>query len=205
MISVIIPTLNPSHVRPLIIAIKMNILPLPHEIIIETEIGYLKAVASGLHKAKGDIIVIMDGDGSHNPVHFRKMFTLLKKADIIIGSRYVTGGYSNDLFARRIVSRFFCKVARALLGFRDIADVMSGFIIVKKTTLNGIKLNSFGYKIGLSILTQAKGKFRIVEYPIVFEKSHIHDYVKLRNVKDGIQTVTFIVKLFIYRMLRVNV
>jgi len=204
MISVIVPTLNPSHVRPLITAIEMNILPFPHEIIIETQIGYLKAVASGLQKSKGDIIVIMDGDGSHNPVHFRKMFALLDKTDIIIGSRYVTGGYSNDLFARRLVSRFFCKVARALLGFSNIADVMSGFIVMKKTVLKSIKLDSFGYKIGLSILTQSRGKFRITEYPITFEKSHIHDYVKLRNIKDGVQTVTFIVKLFIHRVLKVE-
>jgi len=198
MITVIIPSLHTAYLKPLVSAIKKN-LPCSHEILIQSEKGYLKAVLRGVEKAKGDVLIIMDGDGSHNPVHFRQMFQLLSKADIVVGSRYVPGGFSNDIFLRRIISRFFCKLTRFVLDL-NIADVMSGFIVLRKSTLKSININAFGYKIGLDILMQAKGKFSVLECPIVFRKSRMGDYVKLRNIKDGVQTLTFIAKLFICRV-----
>jgi hypothetical protein len=127
------------------------------------------------------------------------MFKLLEKFDIVIGSRYVIGAKSDDVLIRRLISRLFCKGARALLGLNQISDVMSGFIVVKKEVLNQIYIDSIGYKIGISILMQAKNRFTIAEYPITFKKSSIGNYVKLRNIRDGVQTLIFIGKLFIYR------
>lgn len=200
MISVIIPALDAESVKPLISSIKNNLQHHPHEILVQSEKGYLNAISSGIKRARGEIIIIMDGDGSHNPKYLTRMLSLIEKADIVIGSRYTYGGYSNDIFIRRMISRFFCKIARVLLGFPQIADVMSGFIMVKKEVLNNIRLDAYGYKIGLSILMQAKGKYRIAECPIIFEKSYLGDYVKPRNIKDAVQTLIFITKLFILRI-----
>jgi dolichol-phosphate mannosyltransferase len=204
MISIIIPSLDTENVKPLIAIIEKSIYPLPYEILIQTEKGYVNAVLNGLRKAKGDVIVIMDGDGSHNPVFFGKMFLMLKDFDIVIGSRYAVGGYSNDILLRKFVSRFFCKLTRTLLGLKEISDVMSGFIVLKRNVLKSVKLDFYGYKIGLSILMQAKGKFKIGECPIIFEKSRIGDYVKPRNIKDGFQTLIFIAKLFIFRLTKIK-
>ena len=198
MISVIIPSLNPTLIQPLINTIDKSIQQ-DHEILIQSEKGYLSAVLSGISKAKGEVIVIMDGDGSHNPVHFQGMFTILEKADIVIGSRYVVGAKSDDILIRRVISRFFCKCTRLLLGLNEISDVMSGFIMLKKHVLEQIHINPLGYKIGVSILIQAKGRFTIKEAPIVFKKSEMGNYVKPRNIKDGVQTVIFISRLFLFR------
>jgi dolichol-phosphate mannosyltransferase len=183
----------------LIRAIEKN-LSQEHEILVQTERGYVKAILSGIGKAKGDVIIIIDGDGSHNPVHFQGMFNLLERSDIVIGSRYVVGARSDDILIRRMISRFFCKGARLVLGLKEISDVMSGFIMVKKQVLDQISINPLGYKIGVSILMQAKNKFSITEYPIIFEKSSLGNYVKLRNIRDGMQTIIFIGKLFICRL-----
>jgi dolichol-phosphate mannosyltransferase len=198
MISVVIPSLNPESVQPLVHTIKTHLLS-EHEILVQTDQGYVQAVLSGIKKSKGEVIVIIDGDGSHNPVYFQDMFKLLEKFDIVIGSRYVIGAKSDDVLIRRLISRLFCKGTRALLGLNQISDVMSGFIVVRKEVLNQICINSIGYKIGISILMQAKNRFTIAEYPITFKKSSIGNYVKLRNIRDGVQTLIFIGKLFIYR------
>lgn len=200
MISVVIPSLKPGLMRPLLDSIEANIKG-SYEVLVQTEQGYLKAVLAGFNKAKGDVVVIMDCDGSHNPVYFQGMFDLLKRADIVIGSRYVAGARSDDVLIRRLVSRFFCKCTRVLLGLREIADVMSGFIVIKRSVLDQLRIDSVGYKIGVSILMQANHRFAIAEYPIVFAKSRFGNYVKLRNIRDGLETIVFIGKLFVRRVL----
>jgi len=172
-----------------------------YEILVQTEPSYVNAVLSGFNKAKGDVVVIMDCDGSHNPVYFQGMFNLLKRADIVIGSRYVVGARSDDLLIRRLISRFFCKCTRLLLGLQEISDVMSGFIVIKKSVLDQLRIETVGYKIGVSILMQANHRFTIAEYPIVFAKSKLGNYVKLRNIRDGLQTIVFIGKLFLCRVI----
>jgi len=200
MISVVIPSLKPTLMQPLLESIEASIKE-DYEILVQTEPSYVNAVLSGFNKAKGDVVVIMDCDGSHNPVYFQGMFNLLKRADIVIGSRYVVGARSDDVLIRRLISRFFCKCTRLLLGLQEISDVMSGFIVIKKSVLDQLRIETVGYKIGISILMQANQRFTIAEYPIVFTKSKLGNYVKLRNIRDGLQTIAFIGKLFLCRII----
>ena len=196
VVSIIIPALDLKHIPDLTVHIQKSLV-CPHEILVQQEKGFVNAVLSGLDRAQGNVVVIMDSDGSHDPAHLPAMLKILKYGDIVIGSRYAPGGNTEDLIIRRVVSRFFCKVARSLLRLDNVSDVMSGYIVVRKEVFRTIKLSSVGYKVGLDILLQARGRFRILECPICFQKSKKGDFVKPSSIKQGLKTLAFIFKLFV--------
>lgn len=191
------PTLDTSYL-PLLISQIDEHMPCVYEVLVQKEKGFLNAVLCGLNRAKGDVIVIIDSDGSHNPAYLPKMIRMLDNADIVLGSRYIEGAESGDVFLRRFLSRMYCLVGRSMLRIK-VADIMSGFIVMKRGVLGKVRLNSLGYKVGLSILMQAK-EFKVAECPIVMKKSQIGTYVKSRNLLDGIKTLLFIFRLAIQRL-----
>ena len=58
--------------------------------------GLGNAFVEGLGYARGDIIVLMDGDGSHRPQDLLKMLEKIDDSEIVLGSKLIEGGVSND-------------------------------------------------------------------------------------------------------------
>jgi dolichol-phosphate mannosyltransferase len=129
--------------------------------------GLASAVLEGFKLARGDILCVMDADLSHPPEILPEMLRLIKSgsADLVVGSRLVRGGGTPRwAWYQRLISDLARWPARLLT---DIKDVTSGFFMVKRAAIEGIKINPIGYKILLEIL--AKGKFqKAVEVPIIF-------------------------------------
>jgi len=130
LVSVIIPCKNEPYLNCLVSAIN-DYLVYPHEILVQTEPGLSSAVLCGVRKSKGNIIVVLDADGSHNPRSLNKMVDSVRTYPVVVGSRYIDGGTSNDSIARQFLSRLFCKVARAGLNL-EIKDPMSGVVVVER-------------------------------------------------------------------------
>ena len=112
LVSVIIPCKNEPYLNCLVSAVD-NYLVYPHEVLVQTEPGLCSAVLCGVRRAKGDIIVVLDADGSHNPRSLNKMVNLVQTYPVVVGFRYVDGGASNDSVSRQFLSRLFCIVVRA--------------------------------------------------------------------------------------------
>lgn len=194
MISVIIPCKNEPYLQRLIGVIN-TYLSLPHEIHVQREAGLSNAILCGVKRSTGDIVVILDADGSHNPKYIPNMIKMLNFYDIVIGSRYIKNGRTQDYFVRYLISRLFCKVAKALLNL-DVNDNMSGFIVTKRNVFEQLKLKPFGYKFALEMMVKSKGKFKVGEFPVVFEKRKI-GYSKT-GLLQGIRTLAFIYKLWLW-------
>lgn len=130
-------------------------------------LGLSPAVVEGFKIAKGDIIGVMDADLSHPPSLVPQMISLLENdaADIIMGSRYSTGGLVETWSPfRKTVSKFATFLAKCLV---DVKDPMSGFFFMKKNVIENTALNSKGYKILLEILV--KGNYdKVIELPYIF-------------------------------------
>lgn len=99
-------------------------------------LGYGAAVQTGMLYAvrkEYDFLVLMDGDGQHTPAEVRKLLAGLSGgADIVIGSRLLSGSGSYPVPAlRRSVIGFFSLLARALGGV-EIRDVTSGFQAMRR-------------------------------------------------------------------------
>jgi len=132
----------------------------------KNERGLATAIMKGFELAKGDICVVMDADLSHPVEKIPEMVKpiLEGKCDATIGSRYVNGGgCENWPLIRRIVSKVAGLLAR---GITNLSDPTSGFMAIRKSLLNGIKLDPVGWKIVLEIIVKTNPRF--IEIPIIF-------------------------------------
>lgn len=125
------------------------------------------SVLQGIREATGDIIVVMDADGSH-PAELIPQFVraMDEGYDLVVASRYVKGGRIENLtLIRRIISKFACLLGRSVTGIRDNT---SGFFCIRKKILEGVKLAPCGFKIGLEIFSKANIDNNYQEIPYIF-------------------------------------
>ncbi|HZP95050.1 MAG TPA: polyprenol monophosphomannose synthase [Candidatus Limnocylindria bacterium] len=128
--------------------------------------GLASAVVAGFAAAKGDTLVVMDADLSHPPELVPRLLAAIEGgADLAIGSRYVKGGGAMDWpLRRRVVSRVACLMGNVLVPVRDST---SGFFALRRSVIEGVKLNPIGFKIGFEVM--ARGRYRrAIEVPYVF-------------------------------------
>ncbi|MFZ1711566.1 MAG: glycosyltransferase, partial [Nitrosomonas sp.] len=126
------------------------------------------SILEGAHAASHEVIAVMDADLSHPP---ERLIDLVRPVmngshDIVIGSRYVTGGSTENWpFYRRWLSRAGGWLARVIC---DVNDATSGFFAFRKELVQNIPEKAQGYKILLELLMSGQGKFRVKEIPICF-------------------------------------
>lgn len=128
--------------------------------------GLASAVVAGFNAARGDVLVVMDADLSHPPETVPALAAAIDAgADLAVGSRYVRGGGVMDWpWRRRLVSRVACLMGNALVPVRDAT---SGFFALRRSVVDGVKLNPIGFKIGFEVI--ARGRYRtVVEVPYTF-------------------------------------
>ncbi|WP_371504374.1 glycosyltransferase [Nitrosopumilus adriaticus] len=154
-----------------------------------TKNGLSSAILSGIQRASGETIVVMDSDLSHPPQIIPKMIEALKQyqCDMVIASRYITGGKINGWNKKRkLISKVATVIAKKGLDIKT-NDPMSGFFAFRKGILKGLKFDALGYKILLEILVKKRG-ISVKEIPYTFQNrtlgsskldsSIIVDYVK---------------------------
>ena len=132
--------------------------------------GYV--LRAGFAKAKGDIVITIDSDGSHRPEELREVLApiLQGKADLVIGSRYM----NHKKVAARKLNAFGVRIFNYLIElFTGVAitDSQSGYRAMKQTVLEKQKLYAREYEIESEMLVKtAKAGFRVAEVPISFEQ-----------------------------------
>jgi dolichol-phosphate mannosyltransferase len=126
-----------------------------------------------------DYIVQMDCDFSHSPEYIPQFLEYIKDHDVIVGSRYVRGGKTDEGwgFGRWLLSWWANSIyTRLLLGCKT-KDTTAGFKCWRRETLEGIDLNrihSQGYvfQVEMAYVTERLG-YRVLEIPIYFEDRRI--------------------------------
>ncbi len=132
------------------------------------ERGLASAIRAGARAARGDILVVMDADLSHEPDAIRALVEPIAAGahDMAIGSRYAPGGKTTGWpLSRRICSRLATLLARPFTGIRD---PLSGFFSVRRELLISLPSDLPGFKIALELLASRGGSLRVTEIPIVF-------------------------------------
>jgi len=136
--------------------------------------GFGKAVIHGFKNAKGDILMLIDGDFSHQPSDIPALIeeVLSGDCDMCSGSRYMPGGkiVGWNLY-RKVISRTANFISKTFLGI-NVTDVTCGFWAFKKDLLKSIDIDSFstkGYVFISEFWTEViKNNFKIKEIPITF-------------------------------------
>jgi dolichol-phosphate mannosyltransferase len=133
--------------------------------------AYLAAFAWALARDYR-FVVEFDADFSHDPVYLPVMLRRLEAADVVVGSRRVPGGGSeNWTLGRRLVSAAGSIYARAVLGV-PVRDLTGGFNGFRREALERLELDRIGtsgYGFQIEIKYRAvKAGLRVEELPIVF-------------------------------------
>ncbi len=197
MLSIIVPTYNEAEALPLLIrrlCAAMGRAQLPFEVIVVDDnspdgtgqvaerlasespvrvlhrpgkLGLASAVLDAIPLARGELIGVMDADLSHPPEAVPDMVRAMERtgAGLVVGSRYVHGGGMEDWpLQRQLVSMAANLMTRWLT---PVKDATSGFFILRRESIEGIRLNPLGFKIGLEVFARAKVE-GFVEVPYMF-------------------------------------
>ncbi len=114
----------------------------------------------------------MDADFSHNPKYVPDFMAAIEKHDVVIGSRYVPGGGTENWGAlRKLISRGGSLYARVFTGLK-VKDSTSGFRCYRKEVLKSIdfsRISASGYafQVEMAYVCTIMG-FDVYELPIVF-------------------------------------
>lgn len=135
---------------------------------------YGDAMRTGFQKAQGNYIVVMDADGSHNPDDIVRFYNCIKKTtcNLVIGSRYCKGGYTDNNFVLRFMSWMLNTTYRFLFGLK-VKDVSDSFRMYTARELKSLELECDNFDIVEEILIKLNFMiegFRVVEVPISFSK-----------------------------------
>jgi dolichol-phosphate mannosyltransferase len=119
----------------------------------------------------------MDSDFSHDPAYLPRLLEAARRADLVLGSRYVPGGGAGDWGPlRQAISRGGSAYARLVLGV-GVRDLTGGYKCFRREVLEAIDLDSIrtrGYAFQVEMTYRAiRQGFEVVEVPIVFHDRRV--------------------------------
>lgn len=154
--------------------------------------GHAAALKSAFRVATGNIIVMLDADGQHNPFEIPKLLrpVVNNEADLVIGSRYL-GGESGFGFYREVLDKFFLLLIRVLTGIK-LTDSQSMFRAIKQQALKKLTIHTNYTMSGEMIIKAKKQRLRIKEVPIrVSKRKYGSSYV---NFLYPIRVITIMLR-----------
>jgi len=138
------------------------------------KLGLGSAYSAGLKASKGDRVILMDADLSHDPEHIPQMIRVMEseKVDIVSGTRYKSGGgvAGWDTF-RKLTSCGANFLATFLLSTGGASDLTGSFRLYERSAIELIlpQVGSKGYAFQMEILVRAHSAgLKIGEVPIAF-------------------------------------
>ncbi|GAC1654528.1 MAG: hypothetical protein NVS4B12_26680 [Ktedonobacteraceae bacterium] len=215
-ISVVIPALNEAlnlpfvllHIPPTIdevilvdghstddtIAVAQQLLP---SIRIVKQIGKGKgnALRAGFAACTGDIIVMIDADGSTDPKEIpRFVEALMQGNDFAKGSRFMKDGGSYDITFLRRLGNYGLSAFVNILFWTRFSDLCYGYNAFWKHCLDKVEVDCEGFEVETMLnLRIHKANLKIVEVPSI-EHPRIHGESNLRTFPDGWRILKTIVK-----------
>ena len=217
MVSVVIPTLNEAgNILEAITTIEKG-LEYPKEIIvvdgnstdgtiqivkdsnlckliIEPRRGYGLALRTGMKNAKGNIIIMVDGDGTYEVRHINRMLAKMieNDADMVLATRMYDPNKAMGLMnfiGNKVIT--FCF---DFLYSQFLSDTQSGFRAISHSAIDQVDLTEGDMAYATEMLVKfTKKGFKMVEIPTTY-KSRKYGKPKLRKFKSAIEIFTTMVK-----------
>ena len=144
----------------------------------------------------GEVIVMMDADGSMTAKEIPLFLEAIESgADLVKGSRFMLGGYSEDMnFIRRVGNQLFVSLVN-LFWSADYTDLCYGFVAFRKDVIEKLskKLRSTSFEIETEIFIKAqKLGLNVVEVPS-FEFRRRNGKSNLHTFRDGFRILKTII------------
>jgi glycosyltransferase involved in cell wall biosynthesis len=152
------------------------------------------ALEQGLEVARGDIIVTLDADGSHDPDEIRRFVrALLGGADYAKGSRFLRGGGSEDITRFRAAGNWVLTRLVNLLFRTRYSDLCYGYNAFW-ATCGFIARRVRGFEVETAMnIRAAKAGLTVVEVPSL-EWGRVHGVSNLNAFRDGSRVLTTVLR-----------
>lgn len=162
------------------------------------------AIAKGLKRCKEDV-VLYDADAATPAREIPKLVTALKRADLVLGSRYIAGSSCQGVTPFRwFVSRCFNALTRILFGL-SFSDTQCGFKAIRARVLPNLiqkPFHSTSWEWDVELLYRAKEQgLRMVEVPTTWKHVTGSRVETTGTIKTGLQMLKGLLKLRL-RLLR---
>jgi glycosyltransferase involved in cell wall biosynthesis len=157
--------------------------------------GKGNALAAGFAQCTGDVIVMIDADGSTDPAEMPQFVQAIAQgAQFAKGSRFLPDGGSADLTpTRRFGNYVLCGIVNALFGTR-FTDLCYGYIAFDAASLGALDIDCPGFEVETFMnIRAAKLDLRVAEVPS-FESVRIHGESNLHPVRDGLRVLRTIAR-----------
>ena len=164
---------------------------------------YGDAVRTGILASTGQFIISMDSDGSHNPEFIRELWTHRQEAEVVIASRYIHGGVTENPWTLVAMSRLLNIIFRLIIGL-PAYDISNSFRLYRGDLLRSIHPKYANFDVLEEILVRMLWEnpsraAKILEIPFRFEQRK-HGKPKRKLIVFGIQFVLALVKLSFLRI-----
>ncbi len=163
-------------------------------LIIEPRRGYGLALKTGMQNAKGNIIVMVDGDGTYEVKHISRMLTKMveEDADMVLATRMYDPNKAMGFFnfiGNKVIT--FCF---DFLYSQFLSDTQSGFRAISHEAIDDVDLNEGDMAFATEMLIRfTKKGYKMVEIPTTY-KTRKYGKPKLRRFKSGIEIFTTMIK-----------
>ena len=164
-------------------------------IVSQEGMGKGSALRTGFLAATGDIIVMMDADGSMEPKEIRNYLHFLANGyDFVKGSRFISGGGSLDITPfRRLGNGFLLAVFNRLYD-ANLSDLCYGFCAFHRRYLEHLELSATGFEIEAEMTVRAmQAGLRIAEVPSL-EMPRRTGESNLHAVRDGTRVLKTVLR-----------
>lgn len=152
----------------------------------QTGSGKGAALRCGVSASSGDIVILMDADGSTDPREIPLFVgSLLAGADLVKGSRFLQGGGTADMPRhRQLGNRALVRLVRLLFGSR-YSDLCYGYVAFWADVADALAFDADGFEIETLINIRAlRAGLRVAEVPS-FEYKRRYGEGHLRTIPDG--------------------
>jgi glycosyltransferase involved in cell wall biosynthesis len=215
-VSVIIPTLNearnlrfvlpyvPEWVHEIIIVdghstddtpeVALDMHPCVR-IVNEQKRGKGAALQAGFRAAEGDIIVMLDADGSMSPKEISLYIgALLSGADYVKGSRFLQGGGTSDMSIIRMLGNWGLNTLVRIFFGGQYTDLCYGYNAFWKRALEALEVDVTGFEVETLMNIRAlRAGLKIAEVPS-FESDRVYGESNLHAIRDGLRVLRVILR-----------
>jgi glycosyltransferase involved in cell wall biosynthesis len=156
------------------------------KIVVEKRRGKGVALMAGFEAARGDIIVMLDADGSMDPEEIILFVAaLMSGADFVKGSRFIQGAGTIDMTWTRMMGNWGLTTAVRLLYGGTFSDLCYGYIGFWRRYVPLLRSDCIGFEVETLLNIKAlQNRLRIVEVAS-YESLRIHGDSNLRALPDG--------------------
>jgi len=157
-------------------------------VLVEAARGKGAALRTGFAAATGDVVVMLDADGSMDPVDIETYVNALAEgADVAKGSRFLTGGGTADMTPIRHLGNRALLIMVNVLYRARFTELCYGYMALRRSGVQSLGLTGSGFEIETEIVVRSpRVGLRVVEVPS-YEAERRFGTSNLNATRDGIR------------------